>query len=208
MHPVHSCHHIKACHPPVKQYIMTHHNIEFIIYTCSLFFICNTKGRVVEWFVNNIIVQASVQYMILYTGLCPPRGTSLEVFFPPLLPFPLLPPFLCQTISRSLLPSHLSIALSMPLSVPSLTHPPSTHPSSTDALSLLSIIASSLPPLDPFLPLQPPLAPSLQPSTLPCSFPALSLSVGIDGDSQSLLEREPLRRKDRGLLSYNIDTIQ
>ena len=43
MHPVHNCHHIKSCHPPVKQYIMTHHNTEFISYTCSLFFICNTK---------------------------------------------------------------------------------------------------------------------------------------------------------------------
>ena len=31
------------------------------------------------------------------------------------------------------------------------------------------------------------------------------LSVGIGGDSQSLVEREPSRSKDRGLLSYNID---
>ena len=31
------------------------------------------------------------------------------------------------------------------------------------------------------------------------------LSDGIGGDSQSLLERERLRSKDRGLLSYNID---
>ena len=30
------------------------------------------------------------------------------------------------------------------------------------------------------------------------------LSVGIGGDSQSLLEREPLRSKAMGLLSYNI----
>ena len=34
------------------------------------------------------------------------------------------------------------------------------------------------------------------------------LSVGIGGDSQSLLEREPLQSKDRGLLSYNIDYIE
>ena len=33
------------------------------------------------------------------------------------------------------------------------------------------------------------------------------LSVGIGGDSQSLLEREPTRSKDRGLLPYNIDYI-
>ena len=32
------------------------------------------------------------------------------------------------------------------------------------------------------------------------------LSVGTFGDSQSFLEREPLRSKDRGLFSYNIDT--
>ena len=31
------------------------------------------------------------------------------------------------------------------------------------------------------------------------------LSVGIGGDSQSFLELEPIRSKDRGLLSYNID---
>ena len=31
------------------------------------------------------------------------------------------------------------------------------------------------------------------------------LSVGTFGDSHSLLEREPLRSKDRGLFSYNID---
>ena len=36
-----------------------------------------------------------------------------------------------------------------------------------------------------------------------CSY----LSVGVGGDSQSLLEREPTRSKDRGLLSYNIDTL-
>ena len=34
----------------------------------------------------------------------------------------------------------------------------------------------------------------------------LYLSDGIGGDSQSLLEREPLRSKDRGLISCNIDT--
>ena len=33
------------------------------------------------------------------------------------------------------------------------------------------------------------------------------LSEGIGGDSERLLEREPLRSKDRGLLSYNIDII-
>ena len=31
------------------------------------------------------------------------------------------------------------------------------------------------------------------------------ISTGIGGDSQGLLEREPLQSKDTGLLSYNID---
>ena len=34
------------------------------------------------------------------------------------------------------------------------------------------------------------------------------LSVGIGGDSQSLLEREPTRSKDRGLLTFNIDKME
>ena len=33
-------------------------------------------------------------------------------------------------------------------------------------------------------------------------------SDGTCGDSQSLVEREPLRSKDRGLLTYNIDIIK
>ena len=37
IHPCHNCHDIKYCHPPDKQYT------EFIINTCSLFFICNNK---------------------------------------------------------------------------------------------------------------------------------------------------------------------
>ena len=41
--PNHNCHHIKSCYPSVKQYILTHRNTELIIYTCSLFVICNTK---------------------------------------------------------------------------------------------------------------------------------------------------------------------
>ena len=31
--------------------------------------------------------------------------------------------------------------------------------------------------------------------------------MGVGGDSKSLLEREPTRSKDRGLLSYNINFI-
>ena len=106
-------------------------------------------------------------------------------FVPSLAPLPLLPPFLAQSLLRSLPPSNLSFALSMPRSVPSSTLPPSTLPSSTDALSLPSIIASSIPSLPsipvslPFLPLLPPshppsfLAPSCPPPCLhACRSPA------------------------------------
>ena len=39
---------------------------------------------------------------------------------------------------------------------------------------------------------------------LPLAWPSY-LSDSTRGDSQSLVEREPLRSKDRGLLTYNID---
>ena len=95
MHPVHNCHHIKSCHPPVKQYIMMHHNTAFVIYTCSLFFICNTKvsrPRATLWndFLNFV--------NILYTGLCPPRETPLKFSSLPCSPSPLLPRFLAQSL--------------------------------------------------------------------------------------------------------------
>ena len=128
MHPVHNCHHIKSCHPPDKQYIKTHHNTEFIIYTCSLFLICNTKvsmrcGMVCEY--------------LLYSGQCPPQDTSLEVSLPRSTPSPRFLPPAVHASSRPF--------LARSLHQPSL--PPSTLPSSTDALSLPSIIdiASSLP---------------------------------------------------------------
>ena len=38
MHPFHNCHHIKSCHRPVKQYITTHHNTEFI-YQFTIFYL-------------------------------------------------------------------------------------------------------------------------------------------------------------------------
>ena len=72
-HPAHNCHHLKSCHPPVKQFITTHHNTEFI-YTCSLFFICNNK-----------VSRAR-------TDQSPPHGTSFEVSLPPSLPCSLAPP--------------------------------------------------------------------------------------------------------------------
>ena len=183
MHRVHAictqsiinyCHHIKSCHPSVKQYIMTHHNTEFIIYTCSLFFICNTK---VSW-----ARPALWDGLWIYCMLASAHLRILPLIFPSFPNAPSLPPFLAQSL-RSLPPSHLSLVPSMPCSVPSLlvpfVNPPSTLPSSTDALSLPSIITSSLPllapslsPLVPSIPrYHPPLAPSLPPSILPRSFP-------------------------------------
>ena len=50
MHTVLNCHHIQSCHPPVKQYIPTHHTTEFI-YPFTIFYLQyesrNGKGRVV-----------------------------------------------------------------------------------------------------------------------------------------------------------------
>ena len=97
---------------------------------------------------------------------------------------PLLPPFLVQSLLRSVPHSRRSCLVpSLPRSFPSSTLPPSTLPSSSDALCLPSIIASSLPPLALSPSLTPlvlslphhPLDPSLPPSLFPPSLPAPSL---------------------------------
>ena len=64
-HPVHNCHHIKSCHPPVKQYTTTHHTPS--LYSRTLFFICDTevsRARAALW-----VVLCAV-YCILYTVYC------------------------------------------------------------------------------------------------------------------------------------------
>ena len=168
---------------------------------------------------------------ILYTGQCPPQGTSLEVSLPPYAPSSHAPlphsvaPFLLRSLPPSLRPCLGSF---LTRSLPPLPLPP----------SLTSSLPYSLPPSPCSLPPSPC---SLPPS--PCSLPPRPavtfserapttnpfltkseksddrhvqrirrkhgrhsyLSVGVGGDSQSLLEREPTRSKDRGLLSYNID---
>ena len=120
-------------------------------------------GRVVEWFVN-----------ILYTGLCPPRDTSLEVVSP-LLPFPTcsLPFSLKPSSARCLPPIFPSRC---PCLVPSL-YQPTLPQTSLPPLTLSPCLVSSIPPSPRSLWPSPilPLAPSLPPSTLPCSFLASSL---------------------------------
>ena len=67
MHPGHNCHHMQSSHPPDEQYT------SFIIDTCSLFFICNTKGS---------METAALWEVCEYTGRSPPQDTSLEVSLP------------------------------------------------------------------------------------------------------------------------------
>ena len=102
MHLVHNCHHIKSCHPPVKQYTMTHHNTEFKYYTRSPFFICNTKVSRAA-----LLVVLSKLFCILASGrvlirIHPSKFPTLLISLPPtLLPVPLPPSLL-----RSLPPSY------------------------------------------------------------------------------------------------------
>ena len=134
IHPCYNCHHIKACHPPDKQYT------EFIIYTksCSLFFICNNKVSMAiarcrmgcEYTVYSGYLPWSF-ISLLPCSLLSSRNPSPARFLPPAfhassrpflacshhqpsLPQPSLPPLtLCACIA-SLLP------LSLPLLSPSL----------------------------------------------------------------------------------------
>ena len=115
---------------------------------------------------------------ILYTGQCPPQGTSLEVSLPPYLPSSHAPPFLLSL--APLFPP--SSARFLPRLCPSLRpclrsfltrslHQPSL-PSSIPAPTLSHIIACSRPPVAPSLPTLPLLPPSLPSSILPRSFRA------------------------------------
>ena len=164
---------------------MTHHNTEFIIYTCSLFFIYNTK--------------VSMARAALWDGLwlyCILASALLRI---PRLKFPSLPCSLAPSLPRSIPPPFASSLPSFPRGVHALFRPFLAR-----SLRQPSLPQPSLPPLT----LSPCLASSLPPS-LPPSLPVDSRTfpwVASD-DSQSLLEREPTRSKDRGLLSYNIDVM-
>ena len=89
MYPVHNCHHIKSCHPPDKQYIKTHHNTEFIIYTCSLFFICTkvSRARAALW----DVCEYTVYWPVPSSGYLPWKFPSLPCPPLPSLPSPPLP---------------------------------------------------------------------------------------------------------------------
>ena len=128
---------------------MTHHNTEFKYYTCSLFFICNTKvsrTRSALWVVlcNVYCTLASVLIRVH-----PLKFPSLPIPLPPTLLPVHPPPSVAPSFLRSLPQSPLSFAPSIPSSVP--------------------FIDSSLPPLAPSLPH--PLAPSHPPSFLALSLP-------------------------------------
>ena len=177
MHPVHNCHHIISCHPPVKQYIMTHYNTEFKYPFHHLLFVIyqslKGKGHVVGCFVR----------CILYTDQCLAHGTSLEVSLPALFRSSLLPSLPRSTLAP-LPPSLASSFPSLPRSAPASfcpffasSLPPPSLPQPTippfldPAHSLPHIFASSLLTLPSTLPL---LTPSHPPSFLVPSLPLLS----------------------------------
>ena len=179
-------HHIKSCHPPVKQYITMHHDTR------------NTRVAMAR---AALCVVLCAHGCILYTGQCPPQGTSLEVSLPPSLPSPTLLHLACPSLRCSLLPplasslpsflrsghacvpSSLVPFLNLP-SLPPLQLPPSLTSSLSHAISLLlpphSPLAPSLPPslprsLAPSLP--PSLPPSIPPSLPPTIPPSLPSSI-------------------------------
>ena len=127
MHPVHNCHHIKSCDPPVKQYITTHHNTEFIIYTCSLFFICNTKvsrARAALWdglWIYCILASSLIRIPPLPSLPIPSPPISFPsplISFPPLHSRPLpSPPLHSRPLPSS--PLHSPPAPSLPPLPPS-----------------------------------------------------------------------------------------
>ena len=130
MHPVHNCHHIQSCHPPVKQYIMTHHNTEFIMYTCPVhyfsFVIPNYQGQG-QGPRCGMVCEYTVYWSV-------PSSGYLPWSFPPSLA-PLLPIFLAQSFIRSLLPPSFPRAvhawfrpfLACSLHQPSLPQPSFLH---------------------------------------------------------------------------------
>ena len=119
MHPVHNCHHIKSCHPPDKQYIKTHNNTEFIIYTCSLFLIFNTKvsrARAALW--DGLWI-----YCILASSLLGIPPVKFAV-----LPSPALPALPSPPIPATPLPSPPAPALPSPPAPALLSRPLPSHP--------------------------------------------------------------------------------
>ena len=150
-------HHIKSCHPPVKQYITTHHNTRYTKVAMARAAFC---------------VVLCAHGCIMYTGQCHHQGTSLEVSLPlsPYLPRSSLSPFLPPPPLTSSLPSFirsvhpfLTRSLPQPSFRPPLQLPPSLTSSLPHAISLSSLLTL------------PSLLPILHPaSLLPCLPPCLS----------------------------------
>ena len=163
----------------------------------------NTRNTKVAMARAALCVVLCAHCCIMYTGQCPPQGTSLEVYLPPYLPSSHAPPFLLSlapSLLRSLLPplassltsflrpvhdyvpSSLVPFINLP-SLPPLPLPPSLTPSLPHALSLLTpppqlTPPPSLPPsLPPVLPTFPPSLPPSLPPSFPPSLPSLPPSL-------------------------------
>ena len=179
MHPVHNCHHIKSCHPPVKQcnVITTHHNTEFTIYyTRSPFLVVIPTSQGQGPHCGLFCALYTVYRPVSSSGYLPWNfPPSLAPLFPPSLPPSSLAPSIAH-LPRSVPPLssslHPYVVLSLPRSFP-FRQPPCL-PSSTPARSFRHINPSLplFPPTLPLLPLAHPpsfLAPSLPPPCLPAS---------------------------------------
>ena len=66
MHPAHNCHHIKSCHPPVKQYTMTHHNTE---YRVIFYFKKSVPNIIIEGIPVEVVKHAKLLGVILSDDL-------------------------------------------------------------------------------------------------------------------------------------------
>ena len=199
--PNHKCHHINSCYPSVKQYILTHCNTELILYTCSLFVICNTKvsrARAGLWMVG------------LWIYYLPSR------FPPPLLPcsLPTRPPppppiqlnvglhHVCVWCCRAALGRSYCLA-------PSDVwhwHNGGIHSCRRRSYNApLLHSAYVLPRRIRFWRIVKKIRRSKHATNTHKHSWRYYLSDVISGDSQSHLKPEPLRSKDRALLSYNIE---
>ena len=161
MHPVHNCHHIKSCHPPVKQYITTHHNTEFIGLPA-----CRPNTKVSRARARcGLFMHCILAIIIRISWSLPPfLAPLLPHSLTPPLPPPLLPPsiapllliFFTQLLTSFMAPSAsarflLPLAPSLPRSVLSslvpLLNPLSLNPPSLPPLPLAPSLTSSLPPV-------------------------------------------------------------
>ena len=180
MHTVHNCHHITSFHPPVKQYITTHHNTD---YTRLQFCICNINVAMARAALCVVLCGVYCIHTSVLLRVPPLKFTSLPIFIPPALltcsspslRCSLPPPLAPTPLFPSLRPSSLVPYFTL-LPLPRLPLPP----------SLTSWLPHSLPLIPPSLPPPPSrcslphppsiLAPSLPP---PCLLPVVQFNVHL-----------------------------